>query len=114
MTFYETVQRVLQFAPLALVPALMFAFRRQRASVRYLGVILLGWVGLFALVVVYWAFSVNYAPDERLAGEFASRDGAPTTFALFFGSIYVAVYVALLEAVRSVWSWSRRRFQSRM
>jgi hypothetical protein len=58
----------------------MFAFRKQRASVRYLSVILLGWVGLFALVVLYWDFSADYAPDERLAAEVASRDGVPSRF----------------------------------
>jgi len=113
VTSYETVQRLLQVAPLTLVPALMFAFRKQRASVRYLSVILLGWAVLFVFVVLYWDFSADYAPDERLAAEVASRDGAPTTFALLFGWVFVAVYVALLEAVRVTWLWSRRQFQSR-
>jgi hypothetical protein len=77
-----------------------------------LSVILLEWVGLVALVVLYWDFSVDYAPDERLAAEVASREEAPTTFALLFGWVFVAAYVALPEAVRVTWLWSRRHFQS--
>ena len=112
MTVYDLSRYAIELAPLILVPALMYAFRRLPKVIRLTAVVLLGWLGLFLLVEWYWSFSINHAPNQRVAEDLAMSDGAPMTFASVFGWLYVVVYIAIIESGRFMWSWARRRRQS--
>ena len=112
MTAYEITQHAIQLAPLLLVPALMYAFRRLPKVIRLTAVILLGWLGLVLLVEWYWNFSIDHAPNQQVAEDLATRDGGPMTFAYVFGWLYVLVYIAIIESGRFMLSWAKRRRQS--
>jgi len=109
MNGYEIGRSAIQVAPFLLVPALMYAFRRAPKVVRVLVVLGLGWIGVFFLVRFYWNFSIDRAPSQQLAEELAARDGASISFAYVFGWLYVAVYMALIEAARFSVLWTKRR-----
>ena len=112
MNAYDIGRSAIQVAPFLLVPALMYAFRRAPKPVRLIAVVGLGWIGVFFLIRLYWSFSIDRAPTRQLAEDLATRDGAPIAFASVFGWLYVAVYMALIEAVRWIVLWTRRRLES--
>ena len=47
-------------------------------------------------VWAYWEVAVSFAPNDKIAEELLSKDGAPRVFALFVMPFLVAVYFLLM------------------
>jgi hypothetical protein len=112
MTAYDLTRHAIEVAQWLVVPALMYVLRRAPTLLRLVGVVLLGWIGVFLLVLWYWNYAIHHAPTEQLAEYYAARDGAEISMTYLFGWLYVIVYMALIEAVRFTFAWAKPRRES--
>ena len=109
MTAYDLTRHAIEVAQWLVVPALLYALRRAPVVLRLAGVVVLGWIGMFCLVLWYWNYAVGHAPTPELAEYFAARDGAEISFTYHYGWEIAIVYMALLEAARFTFVWAKRR-----
>src|SRR3982751_1923140 len=112
MNAYDLTRHAIEAAQWLVVPALMYLLRRVPTFPRFFAVLVLGWYGMFLLVVWYWNYAIFHAPTEQLREYFALRDGGQAATAFAYGWFGVIVYMAVIEAVRFIYLRAKRRRQS--
>src|SRR3954468_6622121 len=102
---YDLTRHAIEAAQWLVVPALMYLLRRVPTFPRFFAVLVLGWYGMFLLVVWYWNYAIFHAPTEQLREYYALRDGGQAATAFAYGWFAVIVYMAVIEALRFIFSW---------
>jgi hypothetical protein len=50
--------------------------------------------------LLFWSFSINYAPSQEVAIDLAQRDGAPRLFGTLFGWAFGLAILFIFEVAR--------------
>lgn len=100
MSAYEIIQNTIRLAPLVIL-LLAFIFLHRFKWYQRLGVMFfLGWAVIAASTLLFWSYSISYAPDQGTAMTLAQKDGAPRLFVTLFGWGFGLVFLLILEAMR--------------
>jgi hypothetical protein len=103
MSLYELIQNMIRLAPIMiLLPTFLYLLKfkwYQRFGVMFA----LGWVVFAASTLLFWTYSINYAPTQDLMVDLAQRDGAPRVFGTLFGWVFGLVLLFVFEATRLIY-----------
>ena len=96
--FYSIICWVIRLIPIGLMglTSLLFHYRLPSFEHKLLIVLVVGYFSGVLSVWAYWKFAISFAPNDNLAGELLSKDGAPQLFAPFVMPLFVAVYFLLM------------------
>jgi hypothetical protein len=100
MSLYEIIQNIIRLSPIILLlPAFMF-FLRFKWYQRLGFMFVLGWLVIAGSTLLFWGFSISYAPSQEIAIELALRDGAPRLFGTLFGWAFGLAILFIFEVTR--------------
>ncbi|QFT54453.1 hypothetical protein FIU95_07790 [Microbulbifer sp. THAF38] len=103
MSLYELIQNTIRVVPVVvLLPAFLYLLRLkwyQRFGVMFV----LGWVVFAASTLLFWSYSINYAPTQETMTDLAQRDGAPRLFGTLFGWAFGLILLFIFEATRLIY-----------
>jgi hypothetical protein len=100
MSAYEIIQHTIRLSPFVIL-LLTYIFLHQFKWYQRLAVMFfLGWAVIAASTLLFWSYSINYAPDQETAMYLAQKDGAPRLFGTLFGWVFGLIYLLILEAIR--------------
>ena len=96
--FYSIICWVIRLIPIGLMgsTSLLFHYRLPSFKHKVLIVLVVGYFSGVLSVWAYWEFAISFAPNDSLAAELLSRDGAPQLFAPFVMPLFVAFYFLLM------------------
>lgn len=103
MSLYEIIQNIIRLLPIILLlPTFIFLLRfkwYQRLAFMFL----LGWAVIAGSTLLFWGYSINYAPSQEVATDLAQRDGAPKLFGTLFGWAFGLALLSVFEATRLIY-----------
>lgn len=103
MNLYELIQNMIRLAPIIiLLPTFLFLLRfkwYQRFGLMFV----LGWAVFAGSTLLFWSYSINYAPTQEIMTDLAQRDGAPRVFGTLFGWAFGLILLFLFEATRLIY-----------
>ena len=99
--FYSIIGWVIRLIPIVLMgsTSLLFHYRLPSFKHKVLIVLVVGYFSGVLSVWAYWKFAIFFAPNDSLAAELLSKDGAPQLFAPFVMPFFVVFYFLLMLPV---------------
>ena len=112
---YSIVCWSIRLSPVVLMGAtwLLFYYRFPSSHTKVWVVLGIGYLSGVFSVWWYWDFAISFAPNDLIAEELLSKDGAPQLFAPFVMPLFVAVYFLLMWPVTWLVTkiWKRQGFE---
>ena len=102
MNMYDVIQTSIRLMPvlillMAYVYLLRFAWHK-----RIVVMFLLGWLVVGSTTMLYWHYSITYAPSPEVQLELAQQDGGAQMFGVLFGWAFGLALLCIFEAARWV------------
>lgn len=103
MSLYELIQNSVRLAPIMiLLPTFLYLLRFKWYK-RFGVIFVLSWVVFATSTLLFWSYSIDYAPTQEIKVDLAQRDGAPRVFGTLFGWAYGLVLLFVFEAARLIY-----------
>jgi len=110
MSKYELAQTFIRAMPLLiLLPAYIFLLRTKWYW-RFCAMFVLAWVVIAISTLLFWQYSIEYAPTEEIRTGLAMKDGGPLLFGTMFGWAFGLVYLVVFEISNVVYVLLSRVF----
>ena len=103
MSLYELIQNAIRVSPIIiLLPTFLYLLRFKWYQ-RLGAMIILGWLVIAVSTLVFWSYSINYAPTQEIITDLAQRDGAPRVFGTLFGWVIGLIFLVVFEVIRLIY-----------
>ncbi|MBQ4812482.1 hypothetical protein J8M20_14085 [Pseudoalteromonas luteoviolacea] len=67
-----------------------------------LAIVLLGWGVIAGSTLLFWWYSIEFAPTEEIRLNLAKKDGAPKVVGTLFGWVFALIIYGFMEFIRGV------------
>ncbi|MDQ7049939.1 MAG: hypothetical protein Q9M92_10530 [Enterobacterales bacterium] len=100
MNTYEIIQNMIRLIPLAVLLPLFIYLLHLKWFARFGVMFVVGWLIVAISTLIFWKYSIDYAPNEEVLSRLTEKDGAPKLFGTLFGGVFGLMYFVVFEIVR--------------
>jgi hypothetical protein len=108
MDIYKLTQFFLQWASFLITLIGFILLYKKGFKIRAPIMFIIGWFALVVFANLYWSFSIAYAPTEELRQYYAAKDGGPRVGSIFFGWVYILVFLLFFEVASKITIFASR------
>ncbi|TLM72660.1 hypothetical protein ACONUD_07500 [Microbulbifer harenosus] len=105
---YEFIQNMIRLIPVIMLLPSFLALLRFKWYLRLGAMFFLGWIVVAGSTLLFWEYSIMYAPNEEIKMDLAQRDGAPKVFGTLFGWVYGLIILFIFELTRLIYLGVRK------
>jgi len=105
---YEFIQNMIRLIPVIILLPSFLVILRFKWYLRLGMMFFLGWMVVAGATLLFWEYSITYAPSEEIKMDLAQRDGAPKVFGTLFGWAYGLIILFIFELNRLIYLGVRK------